>query len=516
MLQDVRDSARLLRHERGGTLAAVVLIALGIAATTTMFSVAYGVLIRPLPWPDSEHLVRLEERRGNRPGRRPWTISNATYHAWRENAATILGVGTWGRATVTMTGAGDPARLAVASVTPSLFRSVIPGRPFLGRLLEDGDVTFGAATSGVLVSFDFWQQRLGGRTDAIGRIVGIDGRPHRIVGIMPPGFVFPDREVQLWPGVQIIPVSSPDGARVMIINALARLRPGVTAAQAAAEATARGRSAPDIGSAALALFGSKGAVTVAARPALDVAVADVRPVLMILLAAVALLFATATAIVSVQLSRAAQRRREIAVRTALGASSARLTRQWLVESGLIGVAGGAGGVALTVALHRALPAVLPADFPRLADIAIDWRVLAFAALVSAVAAAVSALIPAWTSMHVNLVEALSGEAASPAGSMVRTRSTRIRLGIIGAQVAVACVLLVGGPGAQLRLVDSSRPGLRHGQPADCGARVSKATSGRASDPHRGAAGTAASGGSRSETRGLWPRHRLRTADTISA
>jgi hypothetical protein len=106
MLQDIRDSSRLLRREPGSTLAAVLLMALGIAGTTTMVSVAYSVLVRPLPWPDSEHLVRLEERRGDRPGRLPWTISNATYHALRENAATILGLGGWARATVTVTGAG--------------------------------------------------------------------------------------------------------------------------------------------------------------------------------------------------------------------------------------------------------------------------------------------------------------------------------------------------------------------------------------------------------------------------
>jgi predicted permease len=445
MLQDIRDSSRLLRREPGSTLAAVLLMALGIAATTTMFSVAYGVLVRPLPWADSEHLVRLEERRGDRPGRLPWTISNATYHALRENAATILGLGGWGRATVTVTGAGNRERVVAASVTPSLFRSVVPGRPFVGRLLEDDDVSFGTATNGALVSFGFWQQRLGGRNEAIGRVVGVNGRPHRIVGVMPPGFVFPDSEVQLWPGLQVIPLSSPDGMRVMLVNALARLRPGVTAAHVGAEATARGRSAPDIGSAALALFGSNGAVTVTARPALDVAVADVRPVLLILLAAIALLFATATAsVVSVQVARAAQRRREIAVRSALGASSARLARQSLVESGLISMAGGACAVALTAALHRALPAVLPSDFPRLDELGIDWRLLSFAGVISAVAAVASAVVPLVTSIQVNLVEALSGDAAAPAGSAVRTRSTRLRLVIIGVQVSVACVLLVGG------------------------------------------------------------------------
>jgi putative ABC transport system permease protein len=123
VLQDIRDSSRLLRREPGSTLAAVLLTALGIAATTTMVSVAYGVLVRPLPWADSEHLVRLEERRGDRPGRLPWTISNATYHALRENAAMILGLGGWGRATVTVTDAGDPERVVAASVTPTCFEA---------------------------------------------------------------------------------------------------------------------------------------------------------------------------------------------------------------------------------------------------------------------------------------------------------------------------------------------------------------------------------------------------------
>ncbi len=170
---------------------------------------------------------------------------------------------------------------------------------------------------------------------------------------------------------------------------------------------------------------------------------DVKPAIVVLLAAVALLLVTATAnVASLQLARAATRRHELAIRAAIGAGTARLTRQLLVESGILGLAGGAAGLALAVALHRMLPAILPADFPRLDDVAVDYRVLLFAVVISLAASVACGLMPAFDARRVDLAESL-GDGGSQSRSSAGARTARIRTLIMAGQVAVACLLLVG-------------------------------------------------------------------------
>jgi putative ABC transport system permease protein len=308
LLQDLRHASRLWRREPGYAAIAVLAIALGIGVTTTLFSVTYGVLLKPLPLCEPERLVRLEERRGGRTGRIPMTITNGTYLAWRE-ASTVEAIGGWMSLPSTFSDAGEPERVRLARLTPTVF-TVLGARAFVGRVFDSNDAAARHVDT-VILSHGFWQRRFGGAADVVGRSVRLDYLPYTIVGVMPAAFVFPDRETQVWIPAHVPPVHSDDGSRVslQIFGSIARMRPGVTAAQVAAEGTARARAARDPGTSALALFGSSDPPTITATPALDAVIAEVRPAIRILLAAVLLLFGTAVASVR---DGAARPRREAA------------------------------------------------------------------------------------------------------------------------------------------------------------------------------------------------------------
>ena len=442
LIQDARYAIRLLRREPGFTAVAILTMALGIGATTTLFSVAYGVLLKPLPWPHADRLVRVTETRAGRIGRVRGTVMNGTYLAWADHPATLEGLAGWTRQTATLTvGGGEPRRVPFTPITPSAFR-LLKARPLLGRVLVEGEGVRGAPRT-ALLSYGIWREQFGGRPDAVGGELRLDDQSYTVVGVMPRDFAFPDREARLWVAWVVPGVIGPQGLLTgSIFSALARLREGVTIEQAAAEGTARARSAPDASEVAMALFGAKEPIDVAVTPARDALTAEVKPAILVLLVAVALLLATATAnVASLQLARAASRRHELAIRAAIGAGAARLTRQLLVESTMLGLAGGTAGLALAVALHRLLPAVLPADFPRLDDVAIDWRVLLFAVALSLMTSIVCGLMPAFGAQRVDLSESL-GDGGSQSRSTAGARTARLRALIMAGQVAVACLLLV--------------------------------------------------------------------------
>ena len=442
MRHQLLHAFRVLRREPGYALAALLAIALGIGATTTLFSVAYGVLLKPLPWPDPDRLVRLEERRGGRPGRIPLTITNGTYLSWAESSS-LEAIGGWMAVTSTVTDGGEPERIRLGRLTPSIF-TVLRAAPGRGRVFDAKD----AATRQpdvLLLSHGFWQRRFGG-ADVLGRGVRLDDRSYTVVGVMPPRFAFPDRETQAWIPAYIPPVHGADGGNIslMIFGAIGRMRPGVTPAQVAAEGTARARAARDPGTTALALFGSGEPPEVTATPALEAVISEVRPAIRIIFAAVLLLFATAVgSVATIQLARAARRRREMTVRAALGATAGRLARLWLTESVVVGLAGGIVGVGGSALLVRALPSILPADFPRLDDVALDWGVAAVSSVATLAAIAACAIVPGIQAGRIDLVPSLADDNLAPVGGGLRTAAARLRSGIMTAQIAVACILLVG-------------------------------------------------------------------------
>jgi predicted permease len=342
---------------------------------------------------------------------------------------------------MTLSADRDAERFTVGGVTPSLFR-VLRVQPHAGRLFVDSDA--GSQSKTVILGYGLWQRRFGARTDIIGASVRLDGQPNTIVGVMPQGFAFPTREIEAWTPLSVISVNGENGTiRLMMFSAMARLRSGARAEQAATEASARARVAPDLKQTAIALFGNNGVAAVSAVSAHDVMTAEVRPALMILLAAVGLLFVASTAsLIVLQLSRVARRRREIALRAAIGAGGARLLRQWIVESLLLGALGAASGLAVAMFLHRGLPTVLPAGFPRVDDVRLDWRVALFACATALVVSVACGVVPALGARRTDLLDGLGeGPATTPAAT--RTPAARVRTLLMAGQVAVACILLVG-------------------------------------------------------------------------
>src|SRR4051812_46292681 len=444
ILNEARYGVRTLRREPGFALVAMLTIALGVGATTTLFSVAYGVLLKPLPWPDADGLVRVTETREGRPGRIRGTVSNGTYLAWADRPSTIEDIAGWSTQTRTLTAAaGEPERVQSPAVTASLF-TMLKTRPLLGRAFERNEGARGQRGVAVL-SYGLWQSRFGGQPNVVGESIELDGQPYTIVGVMPRDFAFPDREARLWTAWMVPPVRGEGNTTSgTIFRAIVRLRPGVTAAQAAAEATARGRTATDMGMTALALFGSRGSVDVSVGSFAESLTAEVRPAIVVLLVAVGLLLLTATAnTASLQLARATARRHELAIRAAIGAGARQIARQLLVESSIVGLSGGVAGIAFAVGVNRILPSILPADFPRMDAVAIDGRMILFALAVSLAVSAACAVLPALHARRQNLVAVLAESGATPSGGGLRSNSARARALIMFGQIAAACVLLVG-------------------------------------------------------------------------
>src|SRR6266545_2627512 len=258
LAQALRYAFRLLRRQPRFTLLASVTMALGIASTTLLFSVTYGVLMKPLPWPGADRLVLLQETRGGKPPRFK-SFSNAAYLAWREQAATIDDIAAWSEQTVTLAGQGDPERIRITAATASLF-PVLGARPLIGALFSERDEINDANV--VVISESLWRERFGAAPGVLGRSMLLDGHPHVIVGVLPERLAYPDRRSRAWVPFH---VPLPVGNYMAMFDAVAKLRPGVTPAQAAAEGTARGRFAADTGPTTMAIFGGRGPIGVSDR-----------------------------------------------------------------------------------------------------------------------------------------------------------------------------------------------------------------------------------------------------------
>jgi len=441
--QDVRYGVRLLRRQPGISGLAILTAALGIGATTTLASVAYGVLARPLPFPHADRLVRVIETRNDTTRLLPPILTNGPYVAWRDTPTTIDHLAAFAAQTVTVDGGQDPLRVRGLAATASLFR-VLDARPAHGTFFSEADEAPGRA--GVVVLSDgLWRERFGGRPDAVGQIISLDGKPHTIVGVAAPDFAFPDREHRFWVPFHVPPVVTTNGnTSISLFGSIARLAPGATTAQASAEATSRAGALPALGMVGVAVFGTRSAPVVNVVPLVDFMTGEVRPALLVLLAGVALLFATAVGnLSSMQLARVTARRRELAIRAAMGASRGRLARQLLIEGAIIGLAGGLAGLALAAGLHAALPTLLPADFPRLTDVHLDLRLIGAALGIALVAGVGVGVFPALHAQRVGLTEVLVEEGQAPVGIGFRSPSAIARSAIVAAQVAAAALLLVG-------------------------------------------------------------------------
>ncbi len=443
LANDVRYGVRTLLRQRSFAVLAILTMAIGIGIMTTLFSVVYGVLLKPLPWPNADRLMWLAETHQGATRQNPWRVTNATYLAWQDNPATIDAIGAWQTPTMTLSGRGETERIPVGGVTASIF-PLLGVKPLMGSVFEATDELPGAPVSKVVLSYGLWLERFGGDASALGQTIQLDGKPFVIAGVMPRDFAFPNATSRAWVPFYVLPAFGRDGQMQasMIFSAMARLKPGVTPAQAAAEATARARGGPDWSMSFMMWYGSKSPADISVVPALEAMTQEVRTALVFLFFAVALLLLTATAnIASLQLARAIARRREIAIRSAIGAGSRRIMQQLLVENLLLGIAGGICGLVMAAALHQTLPFML-SPFPRLDDVRINAMVGGFAIGLTLIAGVALGVLPSLYLRRLNLAESLAQDGTSTIGSR-KGGVPRIRSFIMTAQVAVACMLLIG-------------------------------------------------------------------------
>ena len=375
-VQDVRYALAMMRRHKGFTTAGLLTLALGIGATTAVFSVVYGVLLRPLPYPDADRLVELsEEHPGAVTALRSPVLSNLTYYAWNEAPRSVDTMAAYSNGDYTLALPQGAQRLAATGVTPSLF-ALVGARPALGRLFRADEAVPGADAVLVL-SNRAWREYFNADPSVVGRGIIMDAKPYSVVGVTQAGFSFPDRGTVLWLPYDVRR-PAPDavaGARgsMSVIHAYARLKPGVTAEQAAAEGTIAARTTVRPMAANL-LFGEGGPVIVRVRPVVDAMTYRVRPALRVLGAGVLMVLLIACAnVANLFLSRGLTRQRELTVRAAIGASRGRLIRQLLTESVVLSGAGGALGLFLAWALVRGVRAYAAHDFPRLDDVQIRRR-----------------------------------------------------------------------------------------------------------------------------------------------
>ena len=442
LLRDVRYALVTLRRTPGLTLTVLVTLALGVGATTAVFSVVHAVLLEPLPYPDSAQLVRLWEEHpgGQSPAGNRW-LSLRTRLAWRDRSLTLEDAGAYGSYDYLVRQPGfEPSRLHGATVSPSVFR-LLRVTPAIGRFFLEGEDAAGAPPA-VLLSDRVWRDRFAADPATVGRTLEIDGERRTIVGIARPDLAFPNQRVLFWIPAAI-PADADQANRTVVFTTLGRLRPGVTAAQAETEGTAAARSMPRPPSTEF-FFGRGGAVVVRARPLVDDLTLTVRPAILVLASAVALVLLIACAnIANLLLSRGAARQRELTIRAALGGNRTRLVRQLLTESLVLSAAGGAAGLALAWTLVRLLPLAAPARFPRLEAIALDGTTLLFGVTASVAAAVISGLVPALRSTRVDLFHAFRGGEGSVSASANAPHSRRLRLGLLIVEAAFAVVLAVG-------------------------------------------------------------------------
>lgn len=438
MLRDVRIAARSLAREKSFTAAALLSLALGIGANTALFSVVYGVLLRPLPYPDAGRLVQLSESHPGASSVIPAPVfTDLTFNAWKDGR-TIGPIAAYASTRFTETGGREPVKIQGASVSPQLF-SILGATPLKGRFLIPDDAKAGAPRVAV-ISESLWRERFDSDPKAIGSALTLDGNPHEIVGVAREGFYFPDRRGRVWTPYSV-PASSTDPTKpsIAIFGAIARLNPGVTIAQATDEGTSRARGVvrPPLTD---AIFGKGGPVAVRVEPWIDQVAGKVKPALLAIAVGVGFILMIACSnVASLQLTRGVTRKREMAIRTALGASRLRLVFQLATESLLLAAGGGALGMLLGWALVAALPSLAPADFPRLDDIAIDRAAWLFAAVVSIAAGLMAGVVPALRSSSTELSPALRDGSKSSAD----VSTQRWRAALVMGEAALAVLLLVG-------------------------------------------------------------------------
>jgi predicted permease len=429
LMQDVRFAARALLGRPSFLIVASITLGLGIGANAAIFSVVDAALLKPLPYARPDRLVSVWPDGAMMPG---------VFVEVRNGTRTIDPIaGYSGGSAVSMTGASEPARLVMSEVT-SRFFDVLGTRAELGRTFLDGEDQPGRDRVAVL-GHALWQQRFGGDPGVVGRAVVVDGVPRTVVGVMPAGFRFPSPAIDFWVPVSLDPSRANVGRYwgTSHLNVIGRLRPGVSAAQAQQEIAVlvdRSRSSfpwrmPD--------EWGKGVTVI---PLERKVVGDVGPMLVVLFGAVAVVLLIACVnVANLLLGRAAAREREIAIRASLGAGRGRIVRQLLTESVMLGLVGGALGLVVAAVGVRGLLLLVPEGMPRVTEVAIDARVLAFTMLTALATGLGFGLAPALRASRPTL-QAVLGATRNAGGTLARRRLSEL---LVVGQIALGVVLVAG-------------------------------------------------------------------------
>jgi len=406
LLQDLRLGMRTLRKNPGFTVVAVLTLALGIGANTAIFSLVNGVLLRPLPYGQSERLVGATVYYPKGP-----------LVVMRDQSRTMELVGFSDNKEFNLTGSGDPVRLIGNSVSADLF-SVLGAQAAIGRTFQNGQDQPDKDRV-VMLSRALWERRFQADPNIVGRWITLEGVDRQVVGVMPGDFRFPSPKTELWVPLHLDPRNTGDYWGDSYMPLIGRLRPGVTLEQARAEL----KTMRPLVLAAYAWRMPDNSFVNASVVSLEEAiVGDTRGRLLILLGGVGLLLLIACAnVANLLLARATTREREVAVRVALGASRWRILRQLITESVLLSVLGGALGLSVAVYGLSILKATLPADTPRLADVALDGHVLGFTALLAILTGVLFGLVPALGASKVDMAETLKsgGQRSATGGTIAR-------------------------------------------------------------------------------------------------
>jgi predicted permease len=448
LAQDIRGGFRNLVMNRGVTVVAVLSLALGIGANTAIFSAIHAVLLRPLPYRDPARLAMLWND-NRRLGVHEDLSSYANFLDWKNNRMFEDMAGFVPSDTI-LTGFEEPVQLADALIDPNFF-AVLGTPPLLGRAFTAEEMVPG--NEGVaIMSHTMWQRQFAADSHVLGKVIELDGKPCKVVGVMPAGFAFPSKETQFWKPLPLSPQQR-SGRGLYFLHVVARLKPGVTMVQARAEMATLGARLEQ-------QYPANKGYGIWVVPLLDQVVGTMRQVLLVLLGAVAFVLLIACVnVANLFLGRGAARGREIAVRAALGAGRARLVRQLLTESAVLSLIAGVLGLALAYWGIKGLVMLAPKDLPRLDEVAVDGTVLAFTLAVSLIAGVLFGAAPALRVSRVELNDALREGGRGQSGGK-RLRLVRSRLTVL--EVAFSMILLTGA-GLMIRSLLSLQrihPGFR--------------------------------------------------------